>query len=143
MWPMAPAQEPVRWLSSYVAALQDLQRRDQLRAGELGALLVGIGERRQRAHHIAHHLVVLEDFAVVRFHRPDGEHDVAVDAVARFDLIEGLLVLPRHGAADLDRVLMHAVIEIVPHRGSEFRLVACLFQHFRVDRGRRRGKARS
>src|SRR5690606_3994196 len=32
-----------------VAALQDLQGGDELGAGELGALLVGIGQRRQRA----------------------------------------------------------------------------------------------
>ncbi len=101
-----------------VAALQDLQRGDQLRAGEFGAALVGIGERRQRAHDIAHHVVALEDLAVVRFHRPDGEQDVAVDAVARFDLVQPGLVFARHGAADRDRLVMHAVVEIVPDRGA-------------------------
>jgi hypothetical protein len=118
-----------------VAAFKDLQRRDQLRARELGAPLVGISERGQRAHDVAHHLVVLEDFAVVRFHRPDGQHDVTVDAEARLDAVERRLVFPGHGAADLDRVLVHAVVEIIPHRGGEFRLEAGFFQHFGIDVG--------
>ena len=118
-----------------VARLQDLQRGDQLGARELGAALVGIGERRQRTDDVAHDLVVLEDLAVVRLHRPDGEHDVAVDAVASLDFVEPWLVLLRHGAANRDRLLMHPVVEIVPDRSGEFGLVACLLDDLRVGLG--------
>jgi hypothetical protein len=115
-----------------VAGLQDLQRGDELCAGELGAPLVGIGQGRQRADDVAHHLVVLQDLAIVRFHRPDGEQDVAVDAVTALDAVEPRLVLARHLAADCHRVLMHAIVEIVPDRGREFGLEAGLLDHFRV-----------
>ena len=53
----------------------------------------------------------------------------------RLDPVEPRLVLARHGAADGDRLLLHAVVEIVPDRRLEFRLVAGLFQHFRIDVG--------
>ena len=118
-----------------VAALEDLERRHELRAGELGPALVGIGERRQRAHDVAHHLVVLQNLAVVRFHRPDRQQDMAVHAEPAFDPIEPGLPLTCHLPADSDGILLDAVVEVVPDRRGELGLVACFLENLRIGSG--------
>ena len=62
----------VKLIARHIAALQDLQRRDQLLSGIVGALRIGIGKRRQCAGHIMQLLVLGQYRAVIRFHRPDG-----------------------------------------------------------------------
>src|SRR5690606_6782454 len=117
----------------YVARLQDLECRNQLRAGKFRALLVGVTQGGQRAHDIAHHVVPLEDLTVVGFHRPDGKKDVAVNAVALLDAIEPRLPLARHCASGGNRFLVSAIIEIVPDRRLELGLMTGLLQDFVVN----------
>ena len=74
---------PVHLLDGDIAMLQDLERRDELLAGE-GRLGLGISERRQRPDHI--HVAGLR--AVIRLDPPNGDEDGAVDAVALLQLIE-------------------------------------------------------
>ncbi len=137
VWPMAPAQEPVRWDDVDVAVLQDLQRGDELGARIFGARRIGIGERGQRAHDVAHLGVVLEHLAVIRLHRPDRQQDGAVDAEALLDAVEPGLPLARHLLAGADRALVDAVVEILPGRVVELGLVVRLRPAPR-DRARRR-----
>ncbi len=48
-----------------VAALEDLQRSDKLRAGALGSLRIRIGKRRKRARHVVQAIGLRENRAII------------------------------------------------------------------------------
>src|SRR5690606_38445147 len=117
-----------------IARLQNLECGKQLRARKLGAPRIGIGQRRQRARHAAHHALILQRLAIARFHRPDRQQDVAADAVLAFNTVKPRPELGSHLPTGGDGVFVHTVIEIFPWFSTEFRLVPCLLEHFWIRR---------
>ena len=83
-----------------IAGLENLHCSNQLCAAIFGATLVCIGKRCQRTDGIAHNVITLENFAVIAFHRPDGEQDIAIDRETLFDALEPRTPFARHVLAD-------------------------------------------
>ena len=100
-----------------IAALQDLQRRQELLA-EIVAAAADAGERRRRAEHGA----LAAHGAVVQFDAPDRRDDVAVDAIGALGGGEYRRVLRQELAAAGDALVADQRVEIVPGRFVEFRL---------------------
>ncbi len=117
-----------------IPGLENLHCGNELRAAVLGAALVRIGKRCQRTHCIPHDVVALEDFAVITFHRPDRKQDIAVNRETLLDALEPRTPFAGHALANGDRLLVHAIVDVVPDRLGKFRLIARLLQHHRVRR---------
>jgi hypothetical protein len=119
----------VHALEGDVAVLEDLQRGDDLRFGELG-LGPGAVERAERADDV----LVAGLRAVVRLHTPDGDEDVTVDAVFGFELIEQCLVLDQLLLARLDALVRDHAVDIFADRLHVFWLVIRHLDHFGIGR---------
>ena len=115
-----------------IAGLENLHRGDQLRAPILGPLRIGIGQRRERTNRIAHHVVAFENLAVIAFHRPDGQQNIPVNREALFNALQPRAPFARHVLADAGGILVHTVVDVVPDRLGEFRLITGLLQHDRI-----------
>ena len=124
VWPKAPAQEPTRWAGLTSPSLDDLQRRDQL-AAKIGRVLAVAGERRERLHQGT----LADGFAEIGFDAPDGDHDMAIDAEARFDRIERRAPLRQHGSAVRDALIIDESGEIIPDRRLELGLLLLQVEH--------------
>ena len=119
----------VHLLDRDIAALHDLERRDQLLAGE-ARLGVVISERRQRPDHI--HVAWLR--AVIRLHPPNGDDDGAVDAVALLQHVEQRLVLLELLLAGGDALFGDDAVDIFADRLHVFRLEIRGLDHLGVRR---------
>ena len=84
-WPIAPAHDPFSLRQVDVAAIEDLERVEQLAAEERRAARIP-RERRERRDGRAH----AAEAAEVRLHAPDGDDDPRRHAVALADLVEQL-----------------------------------------------------
>ena len=109
-----------------LSGLKDFECGNQLLPGIFGAPAIRIGKGRKRAGHIVQAFGIVEDVAVTRFHRPDGQYDRAVHAEPAFYLGKHAVVAPRHLLACLHRREMDARIDIAPHILFELGLEACL-----------------
>src|SRR5262249_47774753 len=104
-------------LRAHVTAREDLERGEKLLA-EIILAAADAGERRRPTDHRA----VADLIAVVRFHAPDRDDKVTVDAISLLDRIEGRAMSCQDGAAVLDAILIHQNIEIIPDRFRELGL---------------------
>src|SRR5581483_2455557 len=59
----------------------------------------------------------------IRFDPPDRGESIAVDAVGALDRVEGGPVLRNRRAPGIDARIVHEIVEIVPDRPGEFRLL--------------------
>ena len=119
----------VHRLDTDVAALENLERGDELLPGE-ARLGVVIGERGERADHV--HVAGLG--AVIQLHPPDGDDDGAIDAVALLQNIEQRLVLLELLLAAGDALIGDDAIDIFADRLFVFRLEIRRLDHLGVRR---------
>lgn len=115
--------------------LNDLQRADQLLAGESGPPLVKIGKCCQRLRHVLQRAGLLQCLAVAGLHGPDGKDDVAADTEALLDHVEKPLVLLRQATAVGDGLLVDAVVHVVPRIVAELGLEAGRADHVMIGLG--------
>src|SRR6516165_545729 len=120
---------PVHLIDRNIAMLDDLERHNELLAGE-GSLDVVISERRERPDHV--HVAGL--CAVVRLNTPDGDENGSVDAIALLDAVKEVLVLLEHLLAGGNALIRHHTVDILADRFHIFRLKARSFDHLRVWR---------
>ena len=129
-----------------VAALDDLQRVEELGPEIVPAPVREAGERRERAHQRP----VAAIAAIVRFDAPDGDDGGRVDAVAALRGGERALPFGEHGAAVGNALGIDEARHIVPDRRAELRLLHHQLEHAHVglepgglpvEGGRRRSPA--
>ncbi|MDT4831565.1 hypothetical protein FQZ97_650800 [compost metagenome] len=107
--------------------LENLQRGDQLAAGELRAAAF-VGQGRQRTDDVP----VAHVGAEVAFHSPDRHHRFGVDRVAGVDLVQSGRVLCQLALAVAHPQRRNRALQVLPHRADEFGLAAVGFDHCRV-----------
>ena len=110
-----------------VAALQDLQGRQQLVFGETwAAAFIGQGGEG------ADHRLLAHELAEAAFHAPDGDQRLAVDAVALLDGIQCGGVFGQQGLALAHAQRRDGAVEVFPDRAGELRLGAVGLDHAQV-----------
>jgi len=117
-----------------VAPLQNFQRGDQLGGAEFFPPRVVIGQRRQRANHIADDFRIAQDRAIGGLDAPDGKHHIPVDTVARLYPVEPGLPEGGHFPAVFDPLLRDRRADIIPDGLDEFGLIAGPFEDLRIRR---------
>ena len=121
---------PAQLLGRKVAALDDLQRRQQFAAEIIPPARRRAGQRRQRLRQAP----APRDLAEVAFNAPHGGDGETIDAIALLGGGERLRVAAHHGAALGHLLLVHQRGEIIPDRRAELGLELQRFDHFRIGR---------
>ena len=118
---MAEGARPgaVELLRRDVAAVEDLQRGDELAAEIVVAATRLAGERRQRLHDAA----LAEILAEIRFDAPHRDHCRRIDAIALLGRLQRAGVAAHQRAALLDALLVDEAGEIIPDRRLELGLL--------------------
>jgi hypothetical protein len=124
--PIAPAHDPTSWVRAASLVLQDVQRGHQLR-GAVAHAPPAVGERGQRTNHIA----AADVLPVTALHAPDGRHDPGIDAIGALHLGQDRFAAQQLLAL-LDILRAHALGQILPDRGGEFRLRHVQLVHRRI-----------
>ena len=117
-----------------IAMLKNLQGRDDLPTREFG-LSTRTSERHQGLDDV--HVALVG--AVVRFHAPDRQNNVLVDAISGFDLIQKRPVFNELLLAHGEAFRRNGAVYIFAHRLLVFGLKLGGLDHLIVERDARRG----
>ena len=147
VWPIAPAQEPVRPASEMSPRCRIFSAATSCCRPNLPRPRIGIGERRQRADDALHDLRIGRAPRRRRIPCPRSRRGCAGRRRSALSMRSSSAPMAgEHLAPVGDALLRDARRHVLPERRDEFRLVARLLQHLRIGRhaaeGRVVGRAR-
>ena len=119
----------IEMLSVRISALKNLQCRDDLPTCKLS-----LSARTRQGHQRLDNVLIALVGAVVRFHAPDREDDVLVDAVFGFDRIEKRPIFDELLLAHRQPLRRDGPLDILAHGLLIFRLILGRLDHLFIER---------